>query len=270
MLSLLAEHRFISALRTNFYTRSVPGSNIFVTYPAIYPQQVDLTQSSLISNETCRCDHTSDCVYPAGIYNQSQAIIPNQVFSLDAPPLFMIPGFQIGCVPQNALFQSTLECFYNQSCLDIVISLTGALRTVSTLHFSNSSSRFSPTTTVAVLFDNLMIESWDNTTDFATYFQICAPKTCSYSYVQRFFLIYVITIIASVFSGIRVALYTVSPLFVKVILRSCSKRVSVQKTEERYKPKRNFQDRIWKFLKLIHHKVITLNLFKTTFINVQH
>ncbi|CAF4507434.1 unnamed protein product, partial [Rotaria sp. Silwood2] len=214
--------------------------------------------------------HTSDCVYPAGIYNQSQAIIPHQVFSLDAPPLFMIPGFQIGCVPQNALFQSTLECFYNQSCLDIVISLTGALRTVSTLHFSNSSSRFSPTTTVAVLFDNLMIESWDNTTDFATYFQICAPKTCSYSYVQRFFLIYVITIIASVFSGIRVALYTVSPLFVKVILRSCSKRVSVQKTEERYKPKRNFQDRIWKFLKLIHHKVITLNLFKTTFINVQH
>ncbi|CAF4354004.1 unnamed protein product, partial [Rotaria sordida] len=71
--SLVEEHRFISALRTNFYTRSVPGSNISVTCSAIYPQQVNRTQSLLISSETCRCDHTSDCVYPAGIYNQSQA-----------------------------------------------------------------------------------------------------------------------------------------------------------------------------------------------------
>ncbi|CAF1187135.1 unnamed protein product [Rotaria sp. Silwood1] len=270
MLSLVSEHRFISALRTNFYTRSVPGSNISVTYPAIYPQQLDLTQSSLISNKTCRCDHTNDCIYPAGIYNQSRSIIPNEVFSLDAPPLFMIPGFQVGCIPQNALFQSTLECFYNQSCLDIVISLTDALRTASVLNISNSSSRFSPTTTITVLFDNLMIESWDNFTDFTTYFQICAPKTCSYSYVQRFFLIYVVTTIASVFGGIRVALHTASPLFVKFILRLCCQRDPVQEIEEKNESKRNFQDRIWKFFKLIRHKVITLNLFKTTFINVQH
>ncbi|CAF4355568.1 unnamed protein product, partial [Rotaria sordida] len=47
-LSLLAEHRFISALRTNFYTRGVLDSNNFVTFPAIYPQQVDKTQSSSI------------------------------------------------------------------------------------------------------------------------------------------------------------------------------------------------------------------------------
>ncbi|CAF4147518.1 unnamed protein product [Rotaria sordida] len=94
VLSLLAEHRFISALRTNFYTRSVPDSNISVTFPAIYPQQINQTQSSLMSNETCRCDHTRDCVYPAGIYNQSKSIIPNEVFSLDASPLFIVPGFQ--------------------------------------------------------------------------------------------------------------------------------------------------------------------------------
>ncbi|CAF4333061.1 unnamed protein product, partial [Rotaria sordida] len=153
IVSLLTEHRFISALRTNFYTRGDLGSNNFVTFPVIYPQQVDSTQSSSILNETCQCDRTNNCIYPAGIYNQSRSITPNEVFSLDASPLFMIPGFQVGCVPQNALFQSTLECFYNQTCLDIVISLTGALRTVSPLNISNSNSRFSPTTTVAVLFD---------------------------------------------------------------------------------------------------------------------
>ncbi|CAF3848222.1 unnamed protein product [Rotaria sp. Silwood1] len=270
ILSLLAEHRFISALRINFYTRGVLGSNNFVTFPAIYPQQVDTTQSSSILSETCQCDRTNNCTYPAGIYNQSRSIIPNEVFSLDASPLFMIPGFQVGCVPQNALFQSTLECFYNQTCLNIVISLTGALRTVSPLNISNSFSRFSPTTTIAVLIDNLMIESWENSIDFATYFQICAPKICSYSYVQRFFLIYMITTIVSIFGGMRVTLHIVSPLFVKFILYLCCRRVSVQETEERYEPKRNLQDGIWNILKQIRHKIITLNLFKKTLTNVPH
>ncbi|CAF1557745.1 unnamed protein product [Rotaria sordida] len=270
ILSILAEQRFISALRTNFYTRSVLGSNNFVTFPAIYPQQIDPTQSSSIQNETCQCDRTNNCIYPAGIYNQSRSIIPNEVFSLDASPLFMIPGFQVGCVPQNALFQSTLECFYNQTCLDIVISLTGALRTISPLNISNSNSRFSPTTTIAILFDNLMIESWENSIDFATYFQTCAPKICSYSYVQRLFLIYMITTIVSVFGGIRVTLHIASPLFVKFILYLYRRWVSMQETEERYEPKRNLQDRIWNFLKRIRHKTITLNLFKKTLTNVQH
>ncbi|CAF3968558.1 unnamed protein product, partial [Rotaria sordida] len=268
--SLVEENHFISALRTNFYTRSVPDSNISVTFSAIYPQQVNQTPSSLMSNETCRCDRTSDCVYPAGIYNQSQTIVSNEVFSLDESPLFIVPGFQVGCVPQNALLQSTLECFYNQSCLDIVISLTDALRTVSALNISNSFSRFSPTTTIGVLFDNLMVESWENSTDFAIYFQTCAPKACSYSYLQRFFLIYMITIIASVFGGLNIVLRITSPLFVKFILRSPYRRVRMLEANERHEPKRNFQDRIWNFVTLIYQKVITLNLFKTTFTNIQH
>ncbi|CAF3730549.1 unnamed protein product [Rotaria sp. Silwood1] len=146
--SIIDESRFISALRTNFYTRSVPDSGNYTTFSGIYPQKVNLTQSSFMSNKTCRCDQTSNCIYPAGIYNQSKAIIPNEAFSNDASLLFAVPGVQVGCVPQNALLQSTLECFYNQSCLDIVITLTGALRTVSALNISNSISRFHPTTTI--------------------------------------------------------------------------------------------------------------------------
>ncbi|CAF4902373.1 unnamed protein product, partial [Rotaria sp. Silwood1] len=112
-----------------------------------------------MSSETCRCDQTSNCIYPAGIYNQSKAIISNEAFSNNASLLFVVPGFQVGCVPQNALLQSTLECFYNQSCLDIVITLTGALRTVFALNISNSISRFDPRTTIGDIFDNLMLES---------------------------------------------------------------------------------------------------------------
>ncbi|CAF3224735.1 unnamed protein product [Rotaria sp. Silwood2] len=267
--SLFEEYRFISALRTNFYTSSVPGSNISETFSAIYPQENSRTQSSMMSNETCRCDHTSDCVYPAGIYNQTKSIIPNEVFSLDEPALFMVPGFQVGCVPQNALLQSTLECFYNQSCLDIVISLTGALRTVSTLNISKSFSRFSPTTSIGVLFDNLMIESWGNSTDFAAYFQSCAPKTCSYSYTRLFFLIYMITTLASVFGGLNVVLRIVSPLFVQFVLRLCLQRIRTVEANEEHERNKSFKDCIQNLIKLIRQKVITFNLFKTTFTDVQ-
>ncbi|CAF4267959.1 unnamed protein product [Rotaria sp. Silwood2] len=268
--SIVSESRFISALRTNSYTRSIPGSNISVTFSAIYPQQVNLNQSSSISNETCRCDRTTNCIYPAGIYNESRSIIPNEVFSFEALPTFIVPGFQVGCIPQNALLQSTLECLYNQSCLDILISLTGAVQTTSALNISNSFSKFNPTTTIGILFDNLMIESWENSTDFATYFQKCAPKACSYSYVQRFFLIYMITTLASIFGGLNIALRIISPLFVKFILRLSCRRVRTLEADAEHGPKRNLQDHVSNFIKLIFDKVVTLNLFKTTFANVQH
>ncbi|CAF1463047.1 unnamed protein product, partial [Rotaria sp. Silwood1] len=270
ILSLISEYRFKSALRTNFYTRNVPDSNIFETFSGIYPKEIELIKSSFLINETCRCDKTNDCIYPAGIYNKSRSIIPNEVFSFDTLPLFIIPGFQVGCLPLNALFQSTLECFYNQSCLNILISLTNALQNVSPLNISNSFSKFNPKTTIAVLFDNLMVESWDNSTNFGAYFQTCAPKTCSYSYEQRFYLIYLITTIASIFGGIRVVLYTLSPLFVKFILRLCRRRTLIQQTQEQYEPKQSFQTRILNILKLIRDKILTLNLFKTTFTEVQH
>ncbi|CAF1108368.1 unnamed protein product [Rotaria sp. Silwood1] len=199
--SIIDEHRFISALRTNFYTRSIPDSDKYETFPAIYPKNVNLTQSSFISNGICRCDQTSSCIYPAGIYNQSKVIIPNEVFIHDASLQFVVPGFQVGCVPQNALLQSTLECFYNQSCLDIVIKLTGALPTVRALNMSNF-SRFDPTTTLSIIFDQLMLESWHNSTDFVAYFRICAPKTCTYSYKQRFYIIYIITVVTSLVGGL--------------------------------------------------------------------
>ncbi|CAF4174884.1 unnamed protein product [Rotaria sp. Silwood2] len=179
--SIIDEHRFLSALRTNFYSRSVPGSGIYVTFPGNYPQKVNLSQPSFMPNETCRCDRTSEFIYPAGIYNQSKVIIPNELFSHDASLVFAIPGFQVGCTSQNALLQSTLECFYNQSCLDMIITLTDALRTVSALNISSYCSRFDSTTTISVIFDNLMLESWEDSTDLLSIVEQSLSSTREYS-----------------------------------------------------------------------------------------
>ncbi|CAF3918964.1 unnamed protein product, partial [Rotaria sp. Silwood1] len=267
--SIIDESRLISALRTNFYTRSVPGSDHYTTFSCIYPQKVNLTQSSFMSSETCRCDQTSNCIYPAGIYNQSKAIISNEAFSNNASLLFVVPGFQVGCVPQNALLQSTLECFYNQSCLDIVITLTGALRTVFALNISNSISRFGPTTTIGDIFDNLMLESWYSFPDFAAYFKICAPAVCSYSYVRRFFFIYMITVAASLFGGLSVALHIGCSLFVKFISKIMYQQTRTFTADEERESRRSFRDRVWNMCRIAYQKFTTFNLFKTTFTNVE-
>ncbi|CAF3172751.1 unnamed protein product [Rotaria sp. Silwood2] len=243
---------------------------MYTTFPGIYSKQVNFNQSSFISSETCRCDITSDCVYPAGVCNQSKIIILNEVFSLDASLLFTVPGFQVGCVPQNALLQSTLECFYNQSCLNKVISLTGAIHTVSIRHRSNSSAQFHPTTTIGIIFDNMMLESWQNATNFDGYFQACAPKVCSYSYRQRFVFIYMITILISIYGGLSVVLRVASPLFVKFILRGYCQRFRILETNEEREPTTNLRNRLVNLDRLIYNQVITFNMFKTTFTNVQH
>ncbi|CAF3888438.1 unnamed protein product [Rotaria sp. Silwood1] len=267
--SIIDESRFISALRTNFYTRSVPDSGNYTTFSGIYPQKVNLTQSSFMSNKTCRCDQTSNCIYPAGIYNQSKAIIPNEAFSNDASLLFAVPGVQVGCVPQNALLQSTLECFYNQSCLDIVITLTGALRTVSALNISNSISRFHPTTTIGDIFDNLMLESWQIFPDFAAYFNICAPAACSYSYIQRFFFIYMITVAASLFGGLSVALHIGCSLLVKFISKISYQQTRTLTADEERESSRSYRDRVWNMVRIAYEKVTTFNLFKTALTDVE-
>ena len=231
--SIIDQYQYTSALRTNFYTISIPGSSSYTNFPTVYPTQANLDQSSFISNGTCSCDVTSNCAYPAGIYNHSMSIVPNEIFLPDASLLFSVTGFKIGCVSQNALLQSTLECLYNQSCLNMFVALTAAITTVAPLNMS-SSSRFLPTTTIELMFKNLMLESWEGFTNFSEYFRTCAPKACSYSYVQRFNFIYMMTTLISLYGGMSVVFQTMSPLFVKFILRKCRQQVEILETNEHH------------------------------------
>jgi hypothetical protein len=38
-----------------------------------------------------------------------------------AEPNQTIPGLVVGCVPVDSLLQSSLECFYNISCIEMII-----------------------------------------------------------------------------------------------------------------------------------------------------
>ena len=105
-----------------------------------------------------------------------------------------------GCLPMESLKQSTLECLYNKSCINILaiqpnISRPGPLK--------KYSSRFSPNVTIGSMFDeSLFIESWKNTSSFEDYFTLCAPRSLTYTYEGRYRIASIFTICVSAFGGL--------------------------------------------------------------------
>ncbi|CAF1609707.1 unnamed protein product, partial [Rotaria sp. Silwood1] len=179
-----------------------------------------IAASYLMWNIRCSCLINNTCVHQAGIYNWTgrRGVHSGTIFgdlTFDPPLLLTIPGLMVGCLPYNSLFRSTLECFYNQSCIDQIQIFINGLSLVTPL----SLSCFKQNTTVSDLFDNLFIESWNEKINFTGYFQVCSPHSCTYSYDRRFNLLYVIVTIISLFGGLKTILYFSTPLIIMFIRR---------------------------------------------------
>ena len=236
LLLSMAQNLIFSSLRTNFYVQNTPGSNRFVTYLTTYANYVDeynISAETPSPSDTCRCLDTFDCKSSSGIFNWSRAgsIIPDQTFWSYPPPLFFVSGMQAGCIPQAALLSSTLECFFNNTCLTLVLSSIGVPIGVTPLNPTNGFSNYKPNTLISDIVNNVMIESLHNTTDFRGYFEACAPQICSYSYPQRFSLIYMITTIISLIGGLSVAIRILSSFIINFLIKKKQSEI-IEGTDE--------------------------------------
>ena len=145
----------------------------------------------------CSCARSAHCSLPIIIHN------------------ITFPGLAIGCLPSSVLLQSTLECFYNQTCIDTLHDALFDNVTISSLPTSiNMSSRFPPYTLVGSLFDKLFIEEWVHQNDYEKFFRICAVSTCTYTYIQESDILYVITTVIGLFGGLSIVFRLVCPLLI--------------------------------------------------------
>lgn len=121
----------------------------------------------------------------------------------------IVPGFKTGCYMLSAFLKSTLEILYNQSFIDI---------------FTNSSDRFQKlnssisNNTIEKLLSQMFITHWTNKTFFQQYFNQCAPNPCQYTINQRNDLLFIITSLIGLFSGLSSVLSIITP-FIIVTLR---------------------------------------------------
>ncbi|UJR18709.1 hypothetical protein I4U23_005616 [Adineta vaga] len=150
-----------------FITRIVNHGNAFMsTYGTnfIYSTLVKRNSRSyayteaIIYDNECSCGLSSNCTTQAiFIDRNSSEIIP-------------IEGLKMGCTPSESFHLSTLECFYNQSCLNLIYQYTNI-----SIPLSNTSNYFPPNTTINELINHSFVEQWSNKTNYSLYYSQCAP-----------------------------------------------------------------------------------------------
>lgn len=178
------------------------------------------------TTSSCSCYRNGSCPISGGLYLY-EVWDANVMYNLnEIIPNETLPGFVFDCTPLMMTLASSLECFYNASCLHILLSAYPKMINVSILDTSIA-SRFLPTTSVEQLVNELFIEEVLNKTNYASYYNACAPAYCSYTFSSRFDWIYVGTILLALVGGLSAALRFITPYTIDFVL-FVSRRRSVR------------------------------------------
>jgi len=217
-------------LVTGLLTNYIATTKEFGSVPPNYPVYVTPSKniSALIgmfanryisknSTIVCSCNKNVSCPLPGNIYlyNISETLGIYDMNKIKATET--LPGIIIDCLPIQMTLSSTLECFYNQSCLNILLSSYQKQINISILDQSLP-TRFISTTKIELLINELFIEEILKKTNYTEYYSQCKPNICHYTYSSRFNWIYVLTILFGLFGGIATVLRLITPFIVQLFL----------------------------------------------------
>ncbi|CAF1003790.1 unnamed protein product [Adineta steineri] len=163
--------------------------------------------SNSLSYSTCSCVQSSRCIAQSSILS-SQANMGT----------FYIPGFYVGCYVIEALLQSTLQCFYDQACIDQLLLYLSSVSPINAAALNSSlPSQYSEYSTIENLLNSLMIEEWNPTQIYDRYYDECQPIECTYTIITRNNILYVITTMFGIVGGLITVLRCVVPQVVKFV-----------------------------------------------------
>ncbi|UJR24291.1 hypothetical protein I4U23_027258 [Adineta vaga] len=191
----------VSSIYSNWYFQTLRKESLAFLW----------TKPRSYGNENnCSCETNSMCSSPAMIENLS------------------IPGFRIGCYVIDSLLQSTLECLYNISCINLMKSFY-SVQDVTVIPLNTNLS--STNETVQSLVDRLLIDEWKFNISYENYYRTCSPRSCRYSIEERADPLYIIITIIGFYGGLTVALKIVAPLLMNIgrhFFRRFQNRIGVE------------------------------------------
>jgi hypothetical protein len=156
----------------------------------------------------CSCFGLKRCIEQSSIYEYPKMI-----------SLYDVPGFYTGCYVVESLLQSTLECFYDQTCINgLQVYLPSSSSMNITALDLSLSTNYSKHSKIEDLVNNLMIEQWNATYIYDRYYNECQPTQCSYILQTRNDAIYVVTTLFGIAGGLTTVLKLVVPILVKLIM----------------------------------------------------
>lgn len=166
---------------------------------------------AMIYDNNCSCGLHQNCTTQANfIETNSSTKIP-------------IQGLKMGCTPSESFRASTLECFYDLSCIHLLYQHTNYTNTINSTYLTSplltNISRFSIASTIAQLTDELFTELWNTKINYSSYFERCAPSICSYSYIQKLNSFYTVTLLLGLQGGLSFVLEWICPKLVRIIVK---------------------------------------------------
>ncbi|UJR12743.1 hypothetical protein I4U23_016917 [Adineta vaga] len=172
---------------------------------------------------TCICVFLSNCTEPMSDYYYISEDQLNK--------FYVFQGLRRGCFVDEATLQSTLECYYNQNCLDVSHSYFG-LNLSSDFPALNAtfSSRFNTTSMMRDILNEMMVEEWIYTSSHASFYNACQPIYCNYSYITKNSLWFIISIIMGLIGGLNTILTIIIPQLIKCVRRYRRQQLLFERT----------------------------------------
>ena len=121
-----------------------------------------------------------------------------------------VSGWRSGCYVEDALFSSTLECYFNASCLDLLRQVYTVPLNVQHLDIHHS-SQSPPNTLVGDIIRRLMVDEWQSVDNFTAYYLACAPSTCSYTINEKREFVVIVGTLVGIWGGLTKVLALIVP-----------------------------------------------------------
>lgn len=169
----------------------------------------------IILDNDCSCGTRSDCTKSGGIYGS---------FS-NTEQHFSIPGWNVGCSSVETLLHSTLECLYNQTCIDIFVhyATTVNLTYPTTINISamkpTLSSRFPMNTMIENIVDALFVEQWNISFSYTTFYKECAPIHCKYTVEKYSSFLDIMLRLLGFYGGLTISLRFIVPYLITLAFK---------------------------------------------------
>ena len=168
------------------------------------------------------CIQDYNYISPSGIRRYSTNNASVQYDQNDEVLLFKIPGWYTGCMPINSLLQSTLECFYNQTCINILLSFLSTNHTSKAM-MMNEQSIYKTNVSIQSMIDGMMVEQYNYSISYNKYYEQCGPIACTYLKTERHSLFFIITELIGLVGSLVLILRLLIPPLVQFILKRLAK-----------------------------------------------
>ncbi|CAF1430382.1 unnamed protein product [Adineta ricciae] len=225
-------------------------------YDQIYAESTELSileRAFLEANGSyCYCTRTYSCTEQMGIY--PVAVANSSYPEYIDVSIWNISGLVSSCTAMHSLLQSTLECFYNQTCLNTTVSYFDTQENFTAMPIPES-SQFQLNSTVQSIVNRLMLEQLTYNVSYKQYFNQCIPLSCTYIMVQRRSFGYILTKIIGLLGGLTITLGILVPATVRYIRNRRLAIQSAHRTSLRYK--------IIEYKSRLSHILSELNFFET-------